>query len=445
MVGHKVAPFAHVALAEKLAEVLGMYRDSARRTPLSFRIMLAGGDELLHQVVCAWCALKQTKPDLFDGLRPKVYLLPFSRNHVAAFMARHDSWYNRHVYVPARSNNFMVPWIRVDQNDMLELQQTAAAQSSGGGGGGGGGGGSSSGGGGSSSSKPASSPMSPGGGGGSSSSSAATMGGGGSGGDDDIGGELPPPGAYFRRSVESFVREATLQLDAQIWQAEGYLSAESEGLRPDVRAKVPPIPGPDQLTPFLQRFEFGALAAAAEFKRLRKLPDTLRLEDILSGAGAASRGFEYAPVEVVVKFTKLDAAGRITQVVTEEPAAYQSLLLSACPRRGDPTFPCAPSAPGLEMHAKLHKSAAGASKQAALLGRKPVLAQDPKQHVVEVEMWAANPNQAFGVLIDGQYFGPYYRIKLLPCFDTPLDASGRAINTGRRMTFPLQHFFPMDI
>ena len=83
MVGHKVAPFAHVGLAESLAGLLAMYRDSSRATPLSLRLMLAGGDELLHQVVCAYCALKQTKPELFEGLRVLFYVLPFSRNHLA--------------------------------------------------------------------------------------------------------------------------------------------------------------------------------------------------------------------------------------------------------------------------------------------------------------------------------------------------------------------------
>lgn len=408
MVGHKVAPFAHVALAESLAGLLAMYRDSTRAVPLSLRLMLAGGDELLHQVVCAYCELKQTKPELFEGLRVQFFVLPFARNHLAAFMARHDAWYNRHVYVPARSNNFMLPWVRVDQSEM-----DAAAAGSG------------------ASSSSSASPMSPGAG-----AAAAAM--------EEEGGDLPPPGQFFRRCIESYAREATLSMAAQVWTVEGYVSAESEGLRPDPKAKVPPIPGPDQLTPFLQRVEFGALAAAADFKRARKLPDGLRLEDIVSGASPLSRGFDYAPVELVVKFTKMDSCGRITEVLTEDPAVYQQLLLSAVPRRGDPTFPAAPTAPNLELHAKHHKSHAS-NKQAALLGRRSALAQDPKQHVVEVEVWAANPNLAFPVLIDGQLFGPYYRLKLLPCFETHVDASGQQASTGRRMTLPLQHFFPMDI
>ncbi len=407
MVGYKVAPFAHVALAEHLGNLLNMYRDANRTTPLTLRLMLAGGDELLHQVLCAWCALRQTRPEVFEGLRPRFFLLPYARNHLAAFMARHDAWYNRHVYVPSRSNTFMLPWMREEE-----------------GGGGGGAAGAS----GSNSSSSGSGPsgaMSPGSQAAGAADAAA-----------EEAGDLPP-GVYFRRSLESYAREAALTMDAAVWQCEGYVSAESEGLRPDPKAKVPPIPGPDQLTPFFQRVELGVSPAAAEFKRARKLPDSVRVEDIVSGSAPAGRSFEFNnPTELVVKFTKMDSQGRITQVITEESAVYQSILLSAVPRRGDPTFPASPTAPNIELAAKLHKSYAG-NKQAALLGRKPALLQDPKQHIVELEVWAANPNHAFGLMLDGQYFGPYYRVKILPAFNPT--------GNGGTMTFPLQHFFPMDI
>jgi hypothetical protein len=419
MVGYKVAPFAHVPLAEQLGNLLSMYRDPQRATPLNLRLMLAGGDELMHQVLCAWCALRQTRPEVFEGLRPRFYVIPTQRNHLAAFMARHDAWYNRHVYVPARSERFMLPWVRPDEDDGKGAGGAAGASAS------------------------ASLPMSP---------SLKPSAPGAAGGDaEEDTTDLPPSAQFFRRLFESYAREASLTMDAQVWQCEGYVSAESEGLRPDPKAKVPPIPGPDQLTPFFQRVEVGVMPAAAEFKRARinkGVSESVRVEDIASGAaGGAARGFEFNnPTDIVVKFTKQDAQGRLTEVVTEEAAVYQSILLSAVPRRGDPTFPAAPTAPTLELAAKLHKSYAG-NKQAALLGRKPVLLADPKQHVVEVEVWSANPNHTFGLLLDGQYFGPYYRVKILPAFrHTDVDAhTGKQMSDGRRMTFPLQHFFPMDV
>jgi len=401
MVGYKDAPFAHVPMAEHLGNLLNMYRDATRAQPLTLRLMLAGGDELLHQVLCAWCALRQTRPEVFEGLKPRFFVLPTQRNHLAAFMARHDAWYNRHVYVPSRSDRFLLPWVRPEDDGDDKKGPMGAL-----------------------------SPKGPGAAGGEAEEDAL---------------ELPPPTLFFRRLFESYAREASLTMDAQVWQCEGYVSAESEGLRPDPKAKVPPIPGPDQLTPFLQRVELGVMAAAAEFKRARKLPDSVRLEDIVNGTAAAARGFDFQnPTEIVVKFTKQDAQGRLTEVVTEEAAVYQSILLSSVPRRGDPTFPAAPTAPTIELAAKLHKSYTG-NKQAALLGRKPALLSDPKQHVVEVEVWAANPNHTFGLLLDGQYFGPYYRVKLLPAFHTTVDAQGRQHTDGKRITFPLQHFFPMDV
>jgi hypothetical protein len=398
IIGYKVAPFVHVPLQEDLEKVFTMYRDPSRIQPIQIRLMIAGSDELLHQVVCAWCALKQAKPELFDGLSPKFYLLPFSKNHMAAFLARHDAWYNRHIYVPSRSSTFMAPWIRVDQND---LDGSGASSSS------------------------------------SSSSSPAGL--------EEEGAELPPPGQFFRRSFESYAREAQVTCEPHIYQLEGFLTPDSEGLKPALNSKNPGIPGPDQLVPFLQRAEIGVMAAAAEFRRTRPaIPASVRLEDIASGVSPHSKGFEYTPVDLVVKFTKMDLQGNITEVVTEDATVYQSLLVSNVPRKSDFLFPPNPTSPNLEMGARLHKNYN--AQKAAQLGRKNVLAQDAKQHVVEVEIWAANPQQTFSIVIDNQPFGPYYRVKLLPCFETFVEKeAAAATSTGKRMKFPIQTFFPMDM
>ena len=397
MIGHKVAPFVHVPIFDDLLSLFTMYRDPNRVTPLTLRLMISGGDELLHQFVCAWCSIKQTKPELLDGLAPRFYLLPFHRNHMAAFIARHDAWYNRHIYVPSRSPTFMVPWVKIDQNEMETLQA-----------------------GNSSSSGPAG-PLA-----------------------EEEGAELPPPGQFFRRTIESYAREASLPFEPFIYQLEGYLSAESEGLRPSTSGKVPSIPGPDHLVPFLQRAEVGILAAAAEFKKMKKLPDSVRIEDIASGVAPQGKGFEYIPTDLTVKFTKMDLQGRISEVVTEDSTVYQSLLLSNVPRKGDFCFPPNPTYPNMELGARLHKN--HNAQKSANLGRKNILAQDPKQHVVEVDISATNPNQTFGIMLDNQYFGPFYRVKLLPCFETFIEkGEAAASSSGKRMKFPIQTFFPMDM
>jgi hypothetical protein len=407
MIGHRVAPFVHVPIFDELVALFGMYRDSNRVQPLTLRLMISGADELLHQIICAWCSIKQTKPELLDGLAPKFYLLPFSRNHLSSFLARHDSWYNRHIYVPCRSNTFMTPWIKVDQNDMDSLTHTNGSNGATG-----------------SASSSSSGPL------------AAGL--------EEEGAELPPPGQFFRRSFESYAREAQITLEPYIYQLEGYTSAESEGLRPSSSSKTPGIPGPDQLVPFFQRAEIGVLPAASDFRRMKKFDSSVRLEDIASGVSSHSKGFEYIPTELTVKFTKMDIQGRISEVITEDPTFYQSLLISNVPRKNDITSTPNPTYPNLELGARLHKT--HNTQKSTNLGRKHILSTDSKQHVVEVEIWATNPNQSFGIMLDNQYFGPFYRVKLLPCFETFIEKGEvAASSSGKRMKFPIQAFFPMDM
>jgi hypothetical protein len=57
----------------------------------------------------------QLDDQLLKGLNLKFYIIPTMRNQVASFLARRDSWYNRHVYLPFRSAPLIVPWLNVDE------------------------------------------------------------------------------------------------------------------------------------------------------------------------------------------------------------------------------------------------------------------------------------------------------------------------------------------
>jgi len=434
MLGHKAAPFVSVPLFENLVSLCQMYRDPTRTIPLTLRIMIGGGDELLHQVVCAWVSLRHTRPEVLEGLAVQFGLLPFgsTRNHLAAFIARHDAWYNRHIFLPSRAQPFMVPWVRAESSggDNEATSGAASATSTSG-----------------SAAAASAGMLSP-----SSAAAAASV--------EEEGVEVTPVGSFLRKSFESYARESSLTINPFLYQLEGYLTADSEGLKPDLKAKQPPIPGPDHLIPFIQRAELGILPAAAEYKKTKRLGVSVSPEDIVQGNHPSARGFEYStPIELMVSFTRMDLAGRIVEMVHEDPATYQQLLLTTVPRNTDPTFPPLPTAPYMELFGRFHKS--DKTGKQANMARKSILMADPRQHVVELEVTAANPNQTFGIMIDNQYFGPYYKVKLLPCFEPqPTTPAANAAATPsspnnatppviqgppKRMTFPIQHFFPMDI
>jgi hypothetical protein len=77
---------------------------------------------MLHNFLSAVLYVKLIEEELLRGITLKYYLLPAARNHVAAFLARHDSWYNRHVYLPFRSASFILPWLSCDDTSVIEQE-----------------------------------------------------------------------------------------------------------------------------------------------------------------------------------------------------------------------------------------------------------------------------------------------------------------------------------
>jgi len=80
-------------------------------------LVVAGGDRLLHAFLCAYLLVAQQNPEYIRYVDPKIMLVPFKTNHFASFIARYDSWYNRHIYIPFRSPSFVLPFIKVDDGN----------------------------------------------------------------------------------------------------------------------------------------------------------------------------------------------------------------------------------------------------------------------------------------------------------------------------------------
>ena len=85
---------------------------SSEKEPISIRFAINGGNRILNAVVCAYAALKRHGSEgLLNKFHIEFLLIPTSRCDLADWLARQDSWYNRHVYIPLQSELFVAPWI----------------------------------------------------------------------------------------------------------------------------------------------------------------------------------------------------------------------------------------------------------------------------------------------------------------------------------------------
>ena len=98
------------ALHERLREREGPYQAGLP----ALRVCVAGGDDVLHRLVQAYVVLRCAYPRLCPAEAIRVFLVPIGRRHsTAAYVASHDGWYRRHIYAPHYAGQPTVPHLLV--------------------------------------------------------------------------------------------------------------------------------------------------------------------------------------------------------------------------------------------------------------------------------------------------------------------------------------------
>lgn len=94
--------------------------------PVRVCIMVAGGDRLLHSFLCAYLSIWQSHPDWMAGIHMRFCLVPFGPgpHTVAGYIARHDSWYNRYVFLPATPRCPVLPFSSSDDLSAEDISYT---------------------------------------------------------------------------------------------------------------------------------------------------------------------------------------------------------------------------------------------------------------------------------------------------------------------------------
>jgi len=179
----------------------------------------------------------------------------------------------------------------------------------------------------------------------------------------------------------------------------------------------------DVSIPIIGRFEVGCNVYAAQYRAKKNISDEKTIDELFK-----QQGFTFVPPEVKVKFTKVDFNGKQQQTFEEDTAPYVFLQLVNIPLKGDKGSMPDPTAPWLELYAQVPVAFKPRANK-----KTNILANDTRQHVCTVEITAV-PDSKFDVLIDQQVFGPFSKVRI-----TPMDKD------GKRVTFPVQTFFPLDL
>ncbi len=100
------------ALHERLREREAGGPPRGEAPPL--RVCVAGGDDVLHRLLQAYVVLRCAYPRLCPADALRLFLVPLGRHHrTAAYLAAHDGWYRRHIYAPHCAGQPTVPHLLV--------------------------------------------------------------------------------------------------------------------------------------------------------------------------------------------------------------------------------------------------------------------------------------------------------------------------------------------
>eukprot|EP00455_Lapot_gusevi_P017559 TRINITY_DN1940_c0_g1_i3.p2 TRINITY_DN1940_c0_g1~~TRINITY_DN1940_c0_g1_i3.p2 ORF type:complete len:193 (+),score=61.26 TRINITY_DN1940_c0_g1_i3:454-1032(+) len=190
----------------------------------------------------------------------------------------------------------------------------------------------------------------------------------------------------YRSLVEMYVREAAIPAAVRLYKCEAWSQSP---LNSNLGALC------DQVIPFASRVDIGFSAP-----RPNVVAPSLR-----------------------VQYARCDLNGNIDAMVLDESLSYQHLIVSNIPVTNDLCVPANPTAAPLQMYAFLTEAAKVKQR-----------IRSTRAHVMYLDICTTNPEQLFNVTLDGQSFGPFYRLVI------------SAWNENEsQVTLPLMTYFPLDV
>lgn len=383
--------YEHILLRQErmdLAETLGqlnfpklalsstletIIREHVQKNVNLLRFVVAGGDGTLLHVATAYLAIRQFQPELFNSLEVRFYVLPIGKeNNFANFLATYDAWYGRSVLGAVYGLTHLLP-VRTSGSDKVEKKLGRAVGSA---------------------QSLASSDLT--------TfvdkdnySSATTQDLNAAGPVDANHLQRQDPNVVMRWALDSYLRDACHVLHVNVYQCETWSLIDN---RTSYRTVA-----------LLQRVEIGAPV----FKY--KMDNNL-LRD---------KKEKFTPPELCIKFTQMNCAGMARNTEPLDSRPYQSLSVVNVPRSSDKGLCACPTNSWLEMFTleETKKKKSGKSENGQT------------HHVGYAEIRVEDRKKSFDLLIDGELFGPVFKIRISAC---------KANESSEIITFPVATYFPME-
>lgn len=190
---------------------------------------------------------------------------------------------------------------------------------------------------------------------------------------------LVTPGSFLRETIDMYVREARNVLPVNIYQCECWAAAADSATKNTFRT-----------LPFCQRLEIGNTVFQHKNNMMQQQKAT-----------------KFVPIELSMKYTMMNCAGMARTAPAMEAKPVQSLIISNVPRVADKGTPANPTVPWLEMH--MVEGEGGKKK------KKISNTNGETFHIGYVEIKSEDRKKPFDVIIDGELFGSFYKIRVSAC------------------------------
>lgn len=213
------------------------------------------------------------------------------------------------------------------------------------------------------------------------------------------------PARHLRNEIEAYFREAKQPLNVKVFQCECF-SLYGEEVH-------------NYTIPFVAKVELGINSSIRAFQEANDLPVTLSTADIM-----ANKLFKYFPINVSTKYVPVNPLGAARPAQTTDLRTYTTITMTNVGNTADRVHPN-PVRPWLEMCVVESETKKKKQREEAL-------------NVSTVEIETEDKKKLIDVIIDGELYGPVYRVRISACTTS-------AESDSEQLSFPIMTYFPIDL